>query len=72
MTCLIVVKLCHDQTRLFLGVEAGELLANLQGKPWGTRLLWKCMSGSLPHPKDYALPDYTPKIITYLIIPQRL
>ena len=24
------------------------------------------MSGSLPHPKDYALPDYTPKIMPHL------
>ena len=59
MTCLIVVELCHDQTRLFLGVEAGELVANLRGNPWGTRFPWKCMSGSLRHPKDYTLPGQT-------------
>ena len=40
MTCLIVVELCHDQTRFFLGVEAGELVANLRGKPYRTRFQW--------------------------------
>ena len=59
MTCLIVVELCHDQTRLFLGIEAGELEANLRGKPYRSRFSWKGMSGSLPHPKDYNLPCQT-------------